>query len=302
MPMDKLRAMSFFCRAVEMKSFAAAAKAIDVPPSVVSRIIASLERELRCTLFNRSTRRLSLTEAGAAYYEQCRELLLQVEQVEAVAREGSLRPAGTLRLGYHPALRSPLVRKMEEFLASNPAVCVELTATNSPASLLDDGLDLVLRIGPIDDTSFVARRIGFTSLLTCAAPAYLARFGTPAHPRDLCEHRAIIPARRDENLFTQWSFTKGDRETETVKVPVALVLRDGVGLADLAAERAGIAQIYDTTACHYIADGRLRRVLETWSSGRQPVYAVLPSQRNTPAKVRAFLEFARSLTARHNAQ
>lgn len=191
---------------------------------------------------------------------------------------------------------------MEEFLASNPAVSVELTATNSPAALLDDGLDLVLRIGPIDDTSFVARRIGFTSLLTCAAPAYLARFGTPAHPRDLCEHRAIIPARRDENLFTQWSFTKGYRETETVKVPVALVLRDGVGLADLAAERAGIAQIYDTTACHYIADGRLQRVLETWSSGRQPVYAVLPSQRNTPAKVRAFLEFARSLTARHNAQ
>lgn len=300
--MDKLRAMSFFCRAVEMKSFAAAAKALDVPPSVVSRIIASLERELRCTLFNRSTRRLSLTEAGAAYYEQCRELLLQVEQVEAVAREGSLRPAGTLRLGYHPALRSPLVRKMEEFLASNPAVSVELTATNSPAALLDDGLDLVLRIGPIDDTSFVAKRIGFTSLLTCAAPAYLARFGTPAHPRDLCEHRAIIPARRDENLFTQWSFTKGYRETETVKVPVALVLRDGVGLADLAAERAGIAQIYDTTACHYIADGRLQRVLETWSSGRQPVYAVLPSQRNAPAKVRAFLEFARSLTARHNAQ
>jgi LysR family transcriptional regulator for bpeEF and oprC len=301
MAMDKLRAMGFFCRAVEMKSFVAAAKALDVPPSVVSRIISSLESELSCTLFNRSTRRLSLTEAGAAYYEQCRELLLQVEQVEALARDGSLRPSGTLRLGYHPALRSPLVRKMEEFLASNPAISVELAATNSPAALLDDGLDLVLRIGPIDDTSFVARRIGFTTLLTCAAPAYLARFGTPTHPRDLCEHRAIIPARRDENLFTQWSFAKGNR-AETVKVPVVLVLRDGVGLADLAAERAGIAQIYDTTACHYIADGRLHRVLETWSSGRQPVYAVLPSQRNTPAKVRAFLEFARSLMARHNGQ
>jgi LysR family transcriptional regulator, regulator for bpeEF and oprC len=302
MAMDKLRAMSFFCRAVETKSFAAAAKALDVPPSVVSRIISSLEAELRCTLFNRSTRRLSLTESGAAYYEQCRELLLQVEQVEAIAREGSLRPAGTLRLGYHPALRSPLVRRMEQFLAGNPGVSIELTATNAPAALLDDGLDLVLRIGPIDDTSFVARRIGFASLLTCAAPAYLARFGTPAHPRDLREHRAIIPARRDENPFTQWSFARRDSETEIVKVPIAVVVRDGVGLADLAAERAGMAQIYDTTACAYIADGRLQPVLETWSSGRQPIYAVLPGQRNMPAKVRAFVEFAQSLMAQHSAQ
>ena len=85
----------------------------------------------------------------------------------------------------------------------------------------------------------------------------------------------------------------------TVKVPVAVVVRDGVGLADLASERAGIAQIYDTTANHYIADGRLQPVLEAWSCGRQPIYAVLPGQRNVPAKVRAFVEFARSLMARH---
>ena len=297
--MDKLRAMNFFCRAVEMKSFASAAKALEVPASVVSRVISALERELRCTLFNRSTRRLSLTEPGVAYYEQCRELLVQLEQVEALAREGSMQPAGTLRLGYHPALRSPLVRKMEEFLAGYPALSIELTATNAPAALLDDGLDLVLRIGPIADTSFVARRIGFTSLLTCAAPAYLTRFGTPAHPRDLREHRAIIPARHDENPFTQWHFTRGSGESVTVKVPVAAVVRDGVGLVDLAAERAGVAQIYDTSARHYIADGRLQPVLEAWSSGRQPIYAVLPSQRNVPAKVRAFVEFARSLMARH---
>jgi LysR family transcriptional regulator for bpeEF and oprC len=300
--MDKLRAMNFFCRAVEMKSFASAAKALDVPASVVSRVISSLEGELHCTLFNRSTRRLSLTEPGAAYYEQCRDLLVQLEQVEVLAREGSMRPAGTLRIGYHPALRSPLVRKMEEFLAGYPAVSVELTATNAPAALLDDGLDLVLRIGPIADTSFIARRIGFTSLLTCAAPAYLNRFGRPGHPRDLREHRAIIPARRDENPFTQWRFARGNGDSVTVKVPVAAVVRDGIGLADLAAERAGMAQIYDTTAHHYIADGRLQPVLESWSSGHQPIYAVLPSQRNVPAKVRAFVGFARSLIARRTIQ
>jgi LysR family transcriptional regulator for bpeEF and oprC len=296
--MDKLRAMQFFCCAVEMKSFASAARLLEVPPSVVSRVISGLEAELHCTLFNRTTRRVSLTEAGATYYERSRELLIQLEQVEALARVGSTRPAGNLRLGYHPALRNLLVSRMEEFLAINPALSVELVATNAPAALLDDGLDLVLRIGSIADSSFVAKRIGFTSLLTCAAPNYLDRFGRPAHPRDLREHRAIIPARRDETAFTQWSFSGPKGETEIVRVPIVLVVRDGVGLVDLTVERAGIAQIYDTSARKYVADGRLQVVLEGWSSSRRPVYAVLPGQRNVPAKVRAFVEFARSLMQR----
>ncbi len=296
--MDKFRAMHFFCCAVEMKSFASAARLLEVPPSVVSRIISGLEAELHCTLFNRTTRRVSLTEAGATYYERSRELLIQLEQVEALARVGSTRPAGNLRLGYRPALRNLLVGRMEEFLAINPALSVELVATNAPAALLDDGLDLVLRIGSIADSSFVAKRIGFTSLLTCAAPNYLDRFGRPAHPRDLRQHRAIIPARRDEAAFTQWSFSRSNGETEIVRVPVVLVVRDGVGLVDLTVERAGIAQIYDTSARKYVADGRLQVVLEAWSSSRRPVYAVLPGQRNVPAKVRAFVEFARSLMHR----
>ena len=293
--MDKLRAMQFFCRAVEMKSFASAANLLEVPPSVMSRVISGLEAELHCTLFNRTTRRISLTENGAAYYERSRELLIQLEQMETLARDGSKRPAGILRLGYHPALRNLLVSRMEEFLAINPALGIELVATNAPAALLDDGLDLVLRIGSISDSSFVARRIGFTSLLTCAAPSYLDRFGRPTHPRDLREHRAIIPARRDEKAFTQWSFSRSNGETEIVRVPVVLVVRDGVGLVDLTLERAGIAQIYDTSARQYVANGRLQIVLEAWSSSRQPIYAVLPGQRNVPAKVRAFVEFASSL-------
>jgi LysR family transcriptional regulator, regulator for bpeEF and oprC len=299
--MDKFRAMTFFCRAVEMKSFASAADALGVPPSVVSRTISGLEAELRCTLFNRTTRRLSLTEAGSSYYERCRELLLELEQTEAFAREGSVRPTGMLRVGYHPALRNLLTRSLGDFLAAYAAVSIEFTTTNSPAALLDDGLDLILRIGPISDSSFVAKRLGSASLLTCAAPAYLDRIGRPAQPLDLRAHRAIIPGRRDEDPFTQWSFARDGAKIQVVKVPVGLIVRDGVGMTDLAAEGAGIAQIYDTNANFYIEDGRLERLLGAWSSGHQPVYSVLPGRRNVPAKVRAFLEFAEALFVRPGA-
>jgi LysR family transcriptional regulator for bpeEF and oprC len=292
--MDKLRAIKFFCRAVEAKSFTSAAHALDVPPSVLSKAVSSLETELRFTLFNRTTRRLSLTEAGTAYYEYCRQLILDMDEAEALARDGTVQAAGTLRIGFHPAFRTFLCRRIGEFLAANPSVNVELAITNSPATLLDEGLDVVLRIGEIPNSSFVARELGWTILIPCAAPAYLDVWGRPSHPQDLRRHRAIIPGRRDEDPFTRWTFLR-NREHEIVAVPVIAVVRDGIGMVDSAIAGVGIAQIYDVVAHHYFVDGSLEPILKEWSYARQPVYAVFPSRRNVPAKVRAFIEFARSL-------
>ena len=292
--MDKLRAIKFFCRAVEMKSFASAAHALDVPPSVVSRVISALESDLGSRLFNRTTRRLALTEAGASYYEGCLRLLAGLEEADAAARAGSAQPVGTLRLGYHPAFRALLGRGLGRFLSANPNVNVEITLTNSPTALIDGGLDLVLRIGRVADSTFVAKQLGWSSFVTCAAPGYLDRYGRPGHPRDLTQHRAIIPGRRDEEPFTRWIFSRG-KDRQIVKVPVGLVARDGVGLTDCAIGHAGVTQLYDVATRHHIESGELEAVLPNWTSGRQPVIAVLPSRRSVPAKVRAFLEFARSL-------
>jgi DNA-binding transcriptional LysR family regulator len=201
--MDKLRAIKFFCRTVEAKSFASASHALDVPPSVLSKAIKGLETDLRFTLFNRSTRRLSLTEAGTAYYDYCRQLLLDMEEAETLAREGTVQPSGSLRIGYHPAFRYALCGRIGEFLAANSSVHVELAITNSPATLLDEGLDVVLRIGGMPDSSFMARELGRTALIPCAAPAYLDRCGRPLHPQELSRYQAIIPGRRDEEPFTR---------------------------------------------------------------------------------------------------
>jgi LysR family transcriptional regulator, regulator for bpeEF and oprC len=292
--MDKFRALKFFCRAVETKSFTSAAHALDVPPSVVSKVISALEADLRFTLFNRSTRRLSLTEAGARYYDHARQILLDLEEAEAIARSGTVQPTGTLRVGFHPAFRIAVMRKLGEFVTANPGISIEFALTNSPAALLDEGLDVVLRIGELPDSTFVARQLGWTALIACASSAYLQRLGRPRHPRELSAHRAIIPGRRDEESFAHWSFSRGKRR-EVVAVPVALVAREGIGLVDSAVGGVGIAQIYEIAARPHIDEGRLEAILTDWSCGRKAVYAVIPSRRNVPTKVRVFLDFVASL-------
>ena len=294
--MDKLRAIKLFCRVAEARSFAAAAHDLDLAPSVVSKAIAGLEADLRFRLFNRSTRRIALTEAGASYYESCRHLLSEFEEVEALAREGVVRAQGMLRIGIHPVLRLALMQRLGGFLAEHSGVTLETIVTNAPTALLDEGLDVVFVIGELVDSGLVARRIGSTRWMTCAAPSYLERTGRPRHPRDLIQYRALIPGRRDEPSFARWTYTRGT-EHEVVNVPVALVARDGIGLAEACAGGAGVARIYDLSANAFLEAGDLEAVLSDWSSGQMPIHAVVPSRRGVPAKVHLFSEFAQSILA-----
>ena len=226
--MDKLRAIKYFCRAVETSSFTSAARLLGVPQSVLSKTIAALEADLQFTLFNRSTRRISLTEAGAAYYDACRQLILDMEAAEARARDGSVQATGILRIGLHPVFQISLCNKIGEFLALNPGVTAELAHTNSPAALLEEGLDVLLRVGAVKDSSFVARELGSVELLVCASPGYLQQHGRPEHPRDLARHHSIIPGRHDEDSFIRWTFSNG-ADREVIKVPVRIAQLSQLG-------------------------------------------------------------------------
>src|SRR5437764_77619 len=166
--MDKIRALRFFCRAVETESFTAAARALDVPQSVLSKTILALETELEFTLFNRSTRRISLTEAGASYYDRCRQILFDIDEAEGICRHGALKPTGTLRVGIHPVFQISLCRRIGEFMRANRSINLEISHTNSPGAILETGLDVMLRVGAIKDSSFLARRLGSTDLILCA--------------------------------------------------------------------------------------------------------------------------------------
>jgi LysR family transcriptional regulator for bpeEF and oprC len=292
--MDKLRAIKFFCRTVETKSFTAAANALEVPQSVLSKTIAALEAELRFTLFNRSTRGLALTEAGAVYYDRCRMMIVDLEEAEALGRHGAVQPTGALHIGIHPVFQISFCRKMGEFLAANPGVTIELAHTNSPAALVEEGLDVVLRVGALDNSSFVAKPLGSTKIYACASPQYLKLHGRPHHPRELAGHYAIVPGHRHNEKYAKWTFTRGE-EREVVSVPVRVVLLEGVGLGVTASGGVGVVQMYDIAARPFVDDGDLEPILQDWSCGHQPVFAIIPSRRSVPAKVRAFIEFAHSL-------
>jgi DNA-binding transcriptional LysR family regulator len=174
-----------------------------------------------------------------------------------------VRAKGTLRFGVHPAFRTALMRKLGGFLAAHPDIKIEAVVTNSPAALLDDGLDVVFTIGELADSAFVARRLGWTALLTCAAPSYLEACGRPHHPADLTRYGAVIPGRRDEDSFAHWEFVRGVEHVD-VDVPVVFVALDGIGIVDVAAAGIGVAKIYDLSATPLIQAGDLEIVLPDW--------------------------------------
>jgi DNA-binding transcriptional LysR family regulator len=293
--MDKLRAMRFFCRAVEAKSFAAAAQALDVVPSALSKVVAGLEQELGFSLMNRSTRRLSLTDEGTAYYELCRQILADIEAAEGLGRHGAVQARGTLRIGMHPGLRFAMMTRLGSFLDAQPALKVETVITNSAPAVVDEGLDLVLHIGPLSDSSLVARQLGWTRPVVCASPGYLASWGEPAHPSELARHRAVIYARRDEAPNTRWTFSKNELRCE-VDVPVRSVSRDGIGLVDAALGGCGVARPFDIAARHLIGTGQLRELLPDWAGDRQPITAVMPPHgRSASAKVRLYMDYVADL-------
>jgi LysR family transcriptional regulator for bpeEF and oprC len=282
-----------FCRTVEAHSFVAAARSMDVVPSVLSKAVRGLEEDLGFTLFNRSTRKLSLTPEGTAYYERCRQLILDLDEAESFAREGVSKPTGILRVGMHPVCRFPLMDQIGQFLEAHPSLRLETVLTNSPAALLADGLDVIIRIGALEDSGLVARQIGAADFLVCASPGYLQIHGEPLHPNDLANHRAVIYGRGDEEPNTKWRFDRL-KESLLIAVPVRLLSRDGIGLMDAVASGAGVARPYRLAARRFLEQGRVRALLGDWSCDPHPIFAVHPQSRVVPAKVVEFVQFAKT--------
>src|SRR5947209_7869336 len=171
--MDKLRALRFFCRVAETKSFATAAYELDVVPSVLSKMISALEADVHFKLFNRTTRRVSLTEHGTRYYDRCKRLLTELDETELLERHGISKPAGKVVAGMHPAIHRVLMSRIEEFLTAYPDILLETTITSTPATLLDDKLDLLVRFGELPDSRFGLMKIGTTRHVLAASPAYI---------------------------------------------------------------------------------------------------------------------------------
>lgn len=288
--MDRFHAITAFVKVVESGSFARAAERLDVSVSSVSRHVTELEAHLDARLLNRTTRRLSLTESGQAFHERCVQLLADLEEAEEAVTATAVVPRGTLRLTCSITFGvRHLAPAIAEFAARHPQVRFDIELSDRAVDIVDEGLDLAIRIGGIGSQNLIGRKIGSTQLVLCAAPSYLEQHGTPATPEDLAAHACLTyEYLAAKNL---WRFRDRQSRERSVKIGGSVHANNGRMLAALAVEGMGIALEPDFIVGPDIRTGRLVPLLPGFTPPSSDIYAAYPSRRHLSAKVRAFVDF-----------
>ncbi len=287
--MDRLDGIALFTEVAEHRSFAEAARRLGRSPAAVTRAIGELETRLGVRLLNRTTRAVSLTEAGERFLAGARRVLADLDEIERAAAGEGAAPRGELRLTA-PILfgRLHVTPIVTEFLARFPDVSVALTLLDRPVDLVEEGLDAAVRIGALAESSAVATRVGAVRRIVVAAPDYLARHGTPRLPADLAAHATI--AFSAISGAERWTFD--DRTGETsVAVKPRLVVTTAEAAVDTARGGFGITRVLSYQAADDIARGALRRLLRAYEGDDIPIHLVYPGGRHPPPKLRAFLDF-----------
>lgn len=297
--MDQLAAMRAFVRVVETGTFTQAALTMQMPKPTVTKLIQGLEAHLRTKLLHRTTRRVTVTPDGAAYYERVLQLLADLDELDGSMTSSQARPSGRLRVDVGAAVALlAIIPALPEFHALYPEIQIDLGVSDRPVDLIGENVDCVVRAGRLTEQSLIARRIGELHFITCATPAYLAQFGTPAHPRDLEDgHRLVGYFTARSGRHYPFTFVRdGERHEITGKSIVAV----NDGNAYVAAGLAGLGMIQAPTfmveSC--LASGALRRVLADWPSDVLPLHVVYPPNRHISNRVRVFVDWVAALMAK----
>ena len=288
--MDRFLAVSAFAKVVEFGSFARAAERLAVSTSAVSRQVADLEAHLDVRLLNRTTRRLSLTEAGQAFYERSVQLLADLDEAESSVRAAAVSPKGTLRLtcGVSFGVRY-VAPAVADFSAQHSQLLFDLDLSDRAVDLVEEGFDLAIRIGHIGQQGLVSRRIGWTRAVCCASPGYLARRGTPSTPEELAQHECLTYTHVP--VPNVWSFESPAGAKHAVRITPRHRANNGRMLAALTVEGLGVVFEPDFIVAPEVRAGRLVRLLPDYEPARSPIAAVYPSRRHLSAKVRTFVDF-----------
>lgn len=290
--MDQLSELKAFCRVVEAGSFSAAAAAVNVSHTVVSRQVRQLENRLGVQLLNRTTRKLALTEPGRSYYERARRILDDLQDADLAMAQHHSTPAGRLRINAPMAFGTlDLALWLPRFLDRYPELQVELVCNDRHVDLIEDGFDVGLRLArDMPDSTLVARKLATMTTLLVASPSYLQRHGTPVVPADLARHNCltytIVPRPQE------WTFVMPDGDLHTVTVRGSLQANTGVALRQAALGGIGIATTASFIVQNDLAQESLIPVLPDYPMRSRSLYAVYPQSHHLPAKVRAFVEFA----------
>jgi DNA-binding transcriptional LysR family regulator len=291
--MDRLQSMRVFQQVVDEGGFAAAARKLDLAPAVVTRLVTDLEQHLGVRLLQRTTRRLSLTDAGEAYLARLRLILSDIEEAQGVAQSHTQEMAGTLRILARPLAATHMIAPLVAgFRRLHPGVLIDLTVDDSPHPAVQDYDLAVLNGAEPVDADVVVRTIILSHAVFCASPIYLRRNGTPKAPQDLLQHQCLRLRTRGTRLrpLTLIDPTDGDRTME-LDLPAVLTANHSDTLLRATLDGAGISSQPVNLLAPLLKTGQLRRVLSPWITNRASIVAALPSRKFMPLRTRAFLDY-----------
>jgi LysR family transcriptional regulator, regulator for bpeEF and oprC len=298
--MNKLQAMEVFIRVVEAGSLTRAAGSLQLPKATATTLIQQLEAELGVRLLNRTTRKVSVTADGAAYYPRCLAILAQVRETEESLGHRHASPSGRLRIEVPTLIaRLVIVPALPSFFARYPDIQLELGCSERRADLIEEGIDCAVWIGELEDSTLIARRIGLLYFGTCAAPSYLAAHGQPRHPGELTAHRCINHFSPRTGKIFEWVFAKNGKRIPTL-------LRGYIALDDensyVAAAEAGlgVAQIPAFVLKEAMERGSLELLLGDWFAEPAPLNVVYPQNRHLSVKIRVFVDWVAELFSEHD--
>ena len=288
--MDVMHSMAVFRRVVEAESFSAVARETNMSQSTVSKHIASLEERLDTKLLNRSTRSLKLTEAGKEYYHHCIRILNDFQEAEASVGKGKIDPTGTLRISTSAAFgRTCILPYLSEFLSAYPDINIDLIFNDDYIDLVKEGIDLAIRIGPLEDSSLIARKIGSSPRLVVASPEYLVNHGRPKKPVDLIKHDCLFyTLQKSPDL---WYFNSTQEGDESIRVNSRLKASSPDAICDATLEGLGISILGEWYVRKHIREGKLKVILPDYKPTTYDIHAVYPERRFVPQKVKRMIEF-----------
>lgn len=296
--MDRLQAMQVFTRVVDANSFTQAANIMDLPRSTVTTTIQNLERTLKVRLLNRTTRRISLTPDGAAYYERCVQILADIEDMDASFREVTRGPSGRLRIDTPPSIgRLILVPALCDFHTRYPDIELALGMSDRQVDMVQEAVDCAIRVGELADSSMVARRIGTFESITCAAPSYLARHGEPRNIDDLSNHRAVHYFSSRTGRTIDWSFMV-DGKPRNLQVNGNVSVNDAEAYVQCGVNGFGLIQPSRYMVAPLLESGQLVEVLTEWTPPPMPISVVYLHNRHLSPKVRVFVDWVSELFQR----
>ena len=298
--MDKLNAISVFCKVIETQSFTQAANQQNISVAMASKLVSQLEEHLKTRLLQRTTRKIVPTEAGMLYYQRCQAILLDLSEADSSISNMTTSLQGNLLISvprdFGLLYISP---NLPKFIELHPNLHVEIEFEDKRVDLVAEGYDLALRIGYMQDSSLVARKISSSPMHFVASPSYLEARGTPLTPDDLEYHQGLLY--KSSLNQVHWQSTKAN-QIQRYKIQSKVVSNNGMALLEMTKAGLGISNSPDFFVKDALASGELVEILSEYKQKPLDIYVVYPNRRHLPAKVRAFIEFLASLGLCENSQ